>query len=109
MTKRERTLETIRCCRVQACERCPMMEEICDELRVDMVDLPEELVDMIEEELENKIVVLRPEAAEEQKRKWLKNIADNQLAIGGADPLTEYEQGKWDGMQAAYEIVLGDE
>ncbi len=60
MTKRERILEAIRCCRVQACEQCPMMEEICDELRVNMVDLPEELVDRIEEELENRVIVLRP-------------------------------------------------
>ena len=42
---------------------------------------------------------------EEQERKWLQNIADNQLAIGGVDPLTEYEQGKWDGLQMAYEIL----
>lgn len=41
----------------------------------------------------------------EQKRKWLQNIADNQLSIGGADPLTEYEQGKWDGLQMAFEIL----
>ena len=42
---------------------------------------------------------------EEQKRKWLQNIADNQLSIGGVDPLTEYEQGKWDGLQMAFEIL----
>ena len=60
MTKRERIREAIRCGRTGACERCPMMEEVCDELRVDMVDLPEELVDMIEEELETRVIVLRP-------------------------------------------------
>ena len=42
---------------------------------------------------------------EEQTRKWLQNIADNQLSIGGVDPLTEYEQGKWDGLQMAFEII----
>ena len=42
---------------------------------------------------------------EEQKRKWLQNIADNQLSIGCVDPLTEYEQGKWDGLQMALDIL----
>lgn len=60
MTKRERIRETIRCCRTGACERCPMMEEVCDEIRVDMVELPEGLVDRIEEELESRVIVLRP-------------------------------------------------
>ena len=45
---------------------------------------------------------------DEQKRKALKTIADNQLAIGGVDPLTDYEQGQWDGMEAAYEILLDE-
>ena len=60
MTKRERIREAIRCCRTGSCEQCPMVEEVCDELTVDMVELPEKLVDRIEEELENRIVVLRP-------------------------------------------------
>ena len=51
MTKRERILEAIRCCRVQACEQCPLMLEICDELRVEMVNVPAELLDKIEDEL----------------------------------------------------------
>ena len=42
---------------------------------------------------------------EEQGKRILHTISDNQLGIGGADPLTDYEQGLWDGMQAAYEIV----
>ena len=45
---------------------------------------------------------------DEQKRKLMKTIADNQLAIGGADPLTDYEQGQWDGMEMAYEILLDE-
>ena len=44
-------------------------------------------------------------AWEDFKTKCLRNIADNQLAIGGVDPLTDYEQGLWDGMQAAYDII----
>ena len=45
-------LAAIRCCREKKCEECPMMETICDELRVDMVDLPEELVALVEDALE---------------------------------------------------------
>lgn len=52
MTKQaEKLLETIRCCKEGMCERCPMQIEFCDELRVDMVELPEELVEKIEEML----------------------------------------------------------
>lgn len=49
-----------------------------------------------------------PEEKNGTKEKILKTIADNQLSIGGADPLTDYEQGMWDGLQTAYEIVLDD-
>ena len=44
--------EAIRCCRSDDCEHCPLQEEICDELRVDMVDLPEELIELVEYALE---------------------------------------------------------
>lgn len=47
-------LEAVRCCRDKRCNDCPMQLEICDQLRVAMLDLPEELVEKIEEELENK-------------------------------------------------------
>ena len=60
MTKRERIREAIRCCRTGSCEQCPMVEEVCDELRVDMVELPEGLVDRIEEALTTRVIVLRP-------------------------------------------------
>ena len=60
MTRRERILEAIRCCREQACERCPMMEETCDDFAVRMNSLPEELVNQIVDELEHNIIVLRP-------------------------------------------------
>ena len=60
MTSRERIREAIRCCRTGACERCPMLAEVCDEIRVDMVELPEGLVDRIEEELTTRVIVLRP-------------------------------------------------
>lgn len=47
-------LKTIQCCREKRCDECPMQVEICDELKVAMLDLPEELVEKIEEELINK-------------------------------------------------------
>lgn len=47
----EDLMEAIRCCRDKKCDECPMQEEICDQLRVAMLDLPEELVEKIEEEL----------------------------------------------------------
>ena len=50
---RERLRRAIRCCRVKDCTHCPMRQDFCDEMRVDMLDIPEELVEMIEEELEN--------------------------------------------------------
>lgn len=44
-------LTAIRCCRSDDCEHCPLQLQICDELKVEMVELPEELVDMVEEAL----------------------------------------------------------
>lgn len=48
MTDLEKAVE---CCREKRCEECPLMTTICDDLRVNMVDLPEELVDLIVEAL----------------------------------------------------------
>lgn len=107
MTNREKIAEAIRCCRECECEKCPMLEEICDEFMVRMNSLPAELLDRILAELENKVVELRP--WECMKKKWMKNIADNQLAIGGVDPLTDYEQGQWDGLQMAYDMMSENE
>ena len=55
---KEKILEALRCCREGACERCPLQEKICDELRVDMEDVPAELLDLIEKELESKMTPL---------------------------------------------------
>ena len=54
MMRIEKLLEAIRCCKQGLCEACPMQVETCDELRVDTIELPEELVDRIEEALEAK-------------------------------------------------------
>lgn len=51
---KENVLEALRCCREGACERCPLQGEICDDLRVDMEDVPTELLDLIEKTLESK-------------------------------------------------------
>lgn len=59
MTNRERIAEAIRCCREQACDQCPMQTETCDEFVVRMNSLPEELVDRILDELENKVVPIQ--------------------------------------------------
>ena len=48
----------------------------------------------------------------EQKQKWLRNIADNQLdyAPNGVEPFSEFymKQGIWKGLHMAYEILTGD-
>lgn len=49
---REDLLKAIQCCKGKQCEGCPGLDAFCDEMRVNMIDLPEDLVDMIEEELE---------------------------------------------------------
>ena len=49
---RTKILDAIECCRERnMCDSCPMQEEICDEMIVEMIKLPAELVDMIEKEL----------------------------------------------------------
>lgn len=46
--------EAIRCCRVEGgCEQCPLQLEICDELVVEMENIPAGLMDLIEEALED--------------------------------------------------------
>lgn len=52
----EKIREAVECCKNKQCDMCPLMEEICDELKVDMVDLPEELVELITEALNQKQV-----------------------------------------------------
>jgi hypothetical protein len=47
-----KALKTIRCCRDDFCVKCPLQEEICDDVRVEMESLPAALVDKIEEIME---------------------------------------------------------
>ena len=51
---KEDLIKAIRCCREDDCENCPMLSEICDNLRVDMEDLPVDLVDQLIDVLEAK-------------------------------------------------------
>ena len=45
-------VQAIKCCRNENCNKCPLQLQICDELFVEMVSIPVELVKMIEKELE---------------------------------------------------------
>lgn len=47
-------LKTIKCCRGDQCSECPLQDEICDTLFVEMEELPSDLVDLIEEVLEER-------------------------------------------------------
>ena len=54
--RRKKIRLALKCCRRGgSCERCPLQEEICDQLYVDMEDVPAELLDMIAEEMEEDI------------------------------------------------------
>lgn len=48
-------LKAIRCCREDFCTQCPFQGEICDEFGVETEPLPAALVDMIEDELEERL------------------------------------------------------
>ena len=91
---REKVIKGLECCSEHiedaSCSDCPYVDD-CD-------------IGECTSELAHDTLSLLKEP-EEQKRKWLQNIADNQLSIGGVDPLTEYEQGKWDGLAMAFEIL----
>ena len=50
--KRADVLGAVRCCRREWCDVCPLQSEICDKLCVEMIDVPAELLDMIEQVLE---------------------------------------------------------
>lgn len=63
--------------------------------------------DMIDSFCEDVIALLKEQ--EEQKRKWLQNIADNQLAFAPSERDNAYcyikHQGIYDGLQMAYDIL----
>ena len=51
--RKDELLKALKCCKVQhQCDQCPLQEEICDELFLEMIKLPEELVEMVIDELE---------------------------------------------------------
>ena len=62
---------------------------------------------MIDGVMMNCSVMLKEQ--EEQKRKWLQNIADNQLANAPMDGCCleqwNYQKGVYDGLQMAYDIL----
>lgn len=93
MTDMEKVIKGLECCKgyEYKCNDCPYYDPNL-EGRCDNESLYDDALALLKEQ-------------EEQKRKWLQNIADNQYSIGLVDPLTEYEQGKWDGLQMAFEIL----
>ena len=51
--RKDDLLKALKCCKVQhQCDQCPLQEEICDELFLEMIKLPEELVERVIDELE---------------------------------------------------------
>ena len=50
---REKLLKALQCCREGDCRGCPMCGEICDELELELEEIPTELLDRIEEELKD--------------------------------------------------------
>lgn len=45
-------LDAVECCRMKdQCDHCPLREVICDEMFVEMINLPVGLVEKIEEEI----------------------------------------------------------
>mgnify|MGYP007104133366 CR=1 FL=1 len=52
MTDKRDLLDAIECCRMKCqCDHCPLRDVICDDLTVDMINLPVGLVAKIEEEI----------------------------------------------------------
>ena len=55
MKRSEMILEAVRCCRKEkGCNKCPLQGEICDELFTQMEEVPAELLDLIEQELDGR-------------------------------------------------------
>lgn len=50
--KKQEILMALQCCRKDdGCDGCPLQGEICDELIVEMEEVPAELLDLIEQAL----------------------------------------------------------
>ena len=57
MKRREVILEALQCCRKDdGCDGCPLQGEICDELIVEMEEVPAELLDLIEQILQQRSI-----------------------------------------------------
>ena len=52
-------LDAVECCRMKdQCDHCPLQEVICDEMFVEMINLPVGLVEKIEEEIAREMTLL---------------------------------------------------
>ena len=51
MTNKRQLREAMQCCKDGTCNKCPLQQELCDTLYVEMVEVPEQLLDLIDENL----------------------------------------------------------
>lgn len=51
---REKLLKALKCCREGDCTSCPMIGEICEDLILELEEIPTELLDKIQEWLSRK-------------------------------------------------------
>lgn len=54
MTERQEIAAALKCCRQGNCSVCPLQEIYCDELIVETAEVPVELLERAEEELNEK-------------------------------------------------------
>lgn len=65
--KRETMLKALECCiKNDACDRCPMMESICDFPLAPMVQLPTQLVVCVMEDIRGNIIMDNVASAKRQ-------------------------------------------
>ena len=84
----------------QVVKRIKRQIEGCKEIDSDWMSLTvgtgKRILELLEEQDEQ----------EEKKIKMMRYIADLQLSIGGLmDPMTDYEQGQYDGLQMIFDLL----
>jgi hypothetical protein len=95
MPDKEKVIEGLKYCTITdgiVCPKCPYRhEDDCIEM------LTADALELLKEQ-------------EEQKRKWLQAIADNQLAVSPIGYETEEglarKTGEWNGLQMAWDILM---
>ena len=102
MIDREKVIKGLECCRERnkrnSCLHCPYENPWANRIQC-AGELSEDVLALLKEQ-------------DEQKRKWIMSIADNQLANapdGWPVARREYQEGVYHGLQMAYEILTEDE